>query len=440
MKNGGKTMKRLFLTLLVVALGAALVACSQAPTPTVGPTADPNAPVTIIIANGKGELTAQYQTLADEFHKAYPNITALPYTGAVGDPVSILDKMIASGTVVTLAMLEPGSIDTKYKDIKKVDLAGEPWIKDTVFAWKDASGKTVGYPFAIEGFGLVFNRNVVEHALGTTFDPWSINTRDKFVALLDKVQADGIAFPIAYQTEGWSVSNHYDSMFLNQDANPQKIVDQLMAGTFDLANNATWNGYLDTMDLLKSVKYNKYGAQPLGSYYDDAHTSVGSGTSAFLFNGNWAIGSFHAADGVTFGFMPVPVDNNPENPLNNKICAGPTQTYIINADASAAQIAAAKTYLNWLESSDFGKSWLVTTCNVISPFTNNSLKVPDSLGASIGEAIAAGKTMPFTTNYVNANDWYNILGPEVQKYIDGKQTRVELAKAITDYYKSLSAG
>jgi raffinose/stachyose/melibiose transport system substrate-binding protein len=228
-------------------------------------------------------------------------------------------------------------------------------------------------------------------------------------------------------------------MWLNQVADPNTIIKELKAGTFDLAGNATFNGYLETMTLLASAKYNKYGAQPLGSYYDDAHTSVGAGTSAMLFNGNWAIGSFNAPEGAKFGFMPVPVDNDPANPLNNKICAGATQTYIVNADASPAQIAAAKTYLNWLVDSDFGKTWLVTTCNVISPFTNNALKVPDSLGAAIGDAIAAGKTMSFTTNYVNASDWFTLLGPEVQKFIDKKSTAADLAKAITDYYKGLSS-
>jgi raffinose/stachyose/melibiose transport system substrate-binding protein len=432
-------MKKTVLATLALLLAFALVACTTPATPTpttAAPTADPNAPVTIIVANGKGELTAQYAEAADEFHKAYSNITVQQYTGAVGDPVSILDKMIASGITVSLIMLEPGSIDTKYKDIKKVDLAGEPWMAQTDLAWKDVDGKVVGFPFAVEGFGIVYNVAVVEKATGGAFDPFSINTRDKFVALLDKVQADGIEFPIAYQTEGWSVSNHYDSMFLNQAADPNTIVAQLKAGTFDLANNATWNGYLDTMDLLKSVKYNKYGAQPLGSYYNDAHTSVGSGTSAFLFNGNWAVGSFNAPEGAKFGFIPVPVDNDPANPLNNKIAAGPTQTYVVNADATPAQIAAAKTYLNWLVDSDYGQKWLVNTCKVISAFKNNPNKISDPLGAAIMDAIAKGKTMPFSTNYVNASDWYNILGAEVQKYIDGKSTRAELAKAITDYYKS----
>ena len=192
------------------------------------------------------------------------------------------------------------------------------------------------------------------------------------------------------------------------------------------------------MTLLASKDYNKYGERPLGSYYDDAHVSVGKGESAILFNGNWAFDSFQAVSGEQFGFMPVPVDNDPANPMNNKICVGPTQLYVINADATPEQQAAAKLFLYWLVESEFGKNWLVNDCQVISAFTNNPNKVTNPLGGAIADAIAQGRTMPFTTNYVNGADYFNLLGPEVQKFIDQKITLTDLAKVFTDYYKSLS--
>ena len=443
---------RTFATIITVFMVVMLVTACAAPAPALvtpeepaneatqapAATVDPNAKVSIIIANGKGELTAKYQAAVDAFILEYPNIQIEQYTGAVGDPVSILDKLTASGTIVTLAMIEPGSVDTKYADFNKVDLSGESWVKDTVFAIKDASGTTVGFPFAIEGFGLIYNAAVVEKAVGGAFDPWSINSRDKLVELLGKIKASGVEFPIAYQTEAWSVGNHYSSMFLNQADDPASIAKQLTEGSLDLASNATWNGYYETMTLLASKDYNKYGERPLGSYYDDAHVSVGKGESAILFNGNWAFDSFQAVSGEQFGFMPVPVDNDPANPMNNKICVGPTQLYVINADATPEQQAAAKLFLNWLVESEFGKNWLVNDCQVISAFTNNPNKVTNPLGGAIADAIAQGRTMPFTTNYVNGADYFNLLGPEVQKFIDQKITLTDLAKVFTDYYKSLS--
>lgn len=199
-------------------------------------------------------------------------------SGAVGDTVNLLDKLTASGKTVTMAMMSPDSIVNKYKDFG-IDLSGEKWNEDTVYGVKDAEGKIAGFPFSIEGFGLVYNKSVLDKAVGGTFDPHTINTRDKLKELLDQIKASGVKYPVAYQTENWSVANHYSTQFVNQAEDPNTIVEQLKAGTFDLASNDVWNGYYDTMDLLVSKEYNKYGERPLGKYYDDAHVSVGKGIS-----------------------------------------------------------------------------------------------------------------------------------------------------------------
>lgn len=392
-------------------------------------------PVTITITNGKGEIASQFEQAAKDFTAANPNITVNVYSAAVGDSLNVFDKMTASGETVTMAMFDPDAALNKYKDIE-LDLSGEKWNADTDSALKNADGKVIGFPFAIEGFGLVYNQKVLDKAVGGTFDPYSINTRDKLKDLLDKIKASGVKYPVAYETEDWSVSNHYSTQFLNQADDPNTIVSQLKAGTLDLANNAVWNGYYDTLDLLVSKDYNKYGERPLGKYYDDAHLSVGKGESAILFNGNWAFDSLKAVAGDKFGFIPVPVDNNPDNPLNNKLAAGATQVLVINKNATPEQQDAAKKFLNWLVYDPAGQDFIVNKSQVISGFKNNPNTVTNPLGVAIADAVKNGKTMPFTTNYVTASDWQTILGPDVQKYIAGKEKRADLAKAIENYYKS----
>ena len=446
-------MKKFISVILTLVLILTLVGCAakeEATTDTASTSTDTSSnstdtssteskePVTIIMTNGKGEIAAQFEQAAKDFMAANPDIIVEPYSVTVGDNVNIFDKLTSSGEVVTLAMMEPNAVLDKYKDFG-IDLSGEDWNKDTVYGFKNAEGVIVGFPFAIEGFGLVYNQKVLDAAVGGTFDPFTINTRDKLVELLDKIKASGIEYPIAYQTEGWSVSNHYSSMFVNQDENPSAIVDQMLAGTFDFINNTTWNGYYDTMDLLASKEYNKYGERPLGAYYDDAHLSVGQGTSAMLFNGNWAYDSLKAVAGDTFGFIPVPVDNNADNPMNNKLVAGPTQIYLINKEATPEQQEAAKKFLNWLVYDEKGQDFVVNQSQIISAFTNNPYTVTNPLGVAIANAINAGKTMPFSTNYVNAGDYYSILAPEVQKYIDKVYTREDLANAFKAYYETKAA-
>lgn len=445
-------MKKTFVSILIALLTVALAACggtktnegtadssaapsnSESASASANPSSSPDQEkVEIIMTNGKGEIASQWEQAAKDFMAANPNITVKAYSQAVGDSLSILDKLTASGETVTIAMMGPDQLLNKHKDFG-IDLTSEKWNEETSYGIKDESGKVIGFPFAIEGFGLVYNKKVVEKATGGTFDPFSINTRDKLKELLDKIKASGVQYPVAYQTEAWSVSNHYSTQFLNQAADPNTVIAQLKEGKLDLANNAEWNGYYDTMDLLASADYNKYGERPLGKYYDDAHLTVGKGESAILFNGNWAFDSLKAVAGDSFGFIPVPVDNNPDNPLNNKIEAGPTQSLVINKKATPAQQEAAKKFLNWIVYDKAGQDFLVNKSQVISAFKNNSNKVTNPLGAAIADAIGQDKTLSFTNNYIMGDDWATIIGPEIQKYIAKKESRTDLAKFIQNYY------
>src|SRR5690606_35885243 len=122
------------------------------------------------------------------------------------------------------AMFEPYEAMTKYKDIA-LDLSDEKWNEETSDALTDEEGRVIGFPFAIEGMGLVYNEDVVKNAVGDDFDPFAINTRDRLIELLDKIKESGIEHPVAYQTEAWSVGNHYSSLFLNQEGDLAAMLD-----------------------------------------------------------------------------------------------------------------------------------------------------------------------------------------------------------------------
>ncbi|MDD2533909.1 MAG: ABC transporter substrate-binding protein [Eubacteriales bacterium] len=438
-------MKKILALVLLLALAISMTACAPAattaaPAETTAAPAETTAavadePVTIIVTNGKGEIAAQFDQAAKDFMALNPNITVEMYSVTVGDTVSIYDKLTSSGKIVTLAMVEPYAVNDKFVDTV-ASMDGAPWIAETTSAFKNVAGQVVGFPFAIEGFGLVYNKAVVEKAV-PGFDPLSIKTRDQFVELLDKIIASGVKKPIAYQTEAWSVSNHYSAQFINQATDKNAFAADLKAGNFDYINNAVWNGYYDTMDVLADAKYNVYGERPLGSYYDEAHVKVGNGEAAMLFNGNWAFDSLKAAPESSFGFIPVPFTNDAADVNAGKLSVGPTQVFIIDKNATPAEQAAAEKFLEWMVFDEKGMDFVVNQSQIISAFKNNPNKVTNPLGAAIADAIGKGATLDFPTNYVSAGDYYNILGPSVQAYINKDSTREELATAFTDYYATL---
>ncbi|MDZ5471692.1 ABC transporter substrate-binding protein [Bacillus sp. 31A1R] len=434
-----KALKRTAMIGMTGALAFSLVACSgkteeKASDNNAGSKSD--SPVSIIVTNGKGEIDAQFKEAAKAFMDANPDIKVEVNSTAVGDTLNVFDKLTASGKVVTLAMFEPYAALNKYKDVG-IDLSNEKWVAETTSALTNAEGQVVGFPFAVEGMGLVYNQKVMDKAVGGTFDPFTINTQDELKELLDKVKAtEGVKAPVAYQTEAWSVGNHYSSLFLNQVEDPATLVNDLKAGSVDLAGNDIWNGYYNTLELLTSEEYNEFGKRPIGQYYDAAHLAVGKGESAILFNGNWAYDSLKAVAGDTFGFMPVAVDNNPDNPVNNKIAVGPTQVLVVNKKASEAEQAAAKKFLDWIVFDEAGQDFVVNKSQVISAFKNNPNTVTNPLGIAIADAIGKDRTMHFTTNFINAADWPTTVGPEVQKLIAKQSSKEDLAKYMENYFKN----
>lgn len=388
----------------------------------------------LIVATCKNEIATQWKEAGVQFAKENPDLDVQIYNADAGGSVNAFDKLTNSGKVAAVACVEPGTIETKYKGIG-VDLSNEKWVAQTNQSfYKD--GKVVGFPFAIEGFGFIYNKALVEKAVGGKFDPYTINTRDKLKALLEQVKKSGIKYPVAYQTEPWSLGNHYISNILNQ-GKPEEIEAQLASGKFDLFNNPTFNGLLDTLDMMTSSDYNYYGSKPLAATYDQAHLLLATGETAFMFNGNWAWQNIEAElkkAGKTseYGFLAIPVDNNPENRMNNSLVVGPTQVIIVNSKATAAEQEAGKRFLNWIALEKSGQEFLVTKAQIVSAFKNTELQVSNPLGQSITTAIKAGKTIPFTTNYVNPGEYANKVGPMMQKYVDKKASRAELAKAIID--------
>lgn len=112
--------------------------------------------------------------------KENPNITVEVIPATAGQsPFEKVTSMYASGNAPTMAMLDPGDI-AKFKD-KFLDLSSEKWVSDAIDGALNAAtvdGKVIAFPFAVEGYGLIYNKAVLDKAYGGNFDPSSIKTRD----------------------------------------------------------------------------------------------------------------------------------------------------------------------------------------------------------------------------------------------------------------------
>ena len=150
--------------------------------------------VHITILNSKGEIQAQLEEMAAYYSSITPGVTVEVIAAPVGQsPFERAMALYASGNAPALTMLDPGDV-LLFKD-RAAALNNEKWVADVIDGSLDLvtaeDGRILGFPVTVEGYGFIYNKPVVEAALGGTFDPETINTRDALQKLFEAIEASG---------------------------------------------------------------------------------------------------------------------------------------------------------------------------------------------------------------------------------------------------------
>lgn len=393
--------------------------------------------VKLTFLNSKSEI----QTQLEEAVKVYQAETGVEIeiisTGNGQSPFEKASQLYAAGNPATILMLDPADVPS-FED-RIIDLSNEKWVADAVEnSTTVVNGKVLDFPLAVEGFSFIYNQEVLDEAVGGTFDPATITTRDELKALFEKIVAIGKQ-PIHISPMDWSLGAHFlNGLYANQSADMNEVVgfiDQLKAGSADLANNTVFNGLIDTFDLM--MEYNNVKDQPLAAVYEQGPEDIASGEVGLWFMGNWAwpnIKDFNAEG--QFGFLPVPISNNPDDYGNTQIATSITKRLVIDGEKSSAeQQEAAKQFLNWIVYEPSGQNFLINEANIVPAFNGMELQPQDPLAQSIQSYMANGKTT-VGLNILPADHWSNV-GASMQKYLAKSGDRATLAKEIEDYWKKV---
>ncbi|KRE48596.1 ABC transporter substrate-binding protein [Paenibacillus sp. Soil522] len=433
-----KWVQLLTLSLIVVMV---FTACGKSGNSGNSESSKEGSEVKITLLNSKGEIQAQLEEAAKTFKEDNPGITLEIIPVPAGQsPFEKASALYASGNPATITMLDTGDVE-KFKD-RILDLSGEKWMADAVdrsTSLTTFDGKNYAFPLAIEGYGFIYNKAVVDQAVGGAFDPATINTTSALEDLFKKIEASGKA-PLIISPMDWSLGAHYLPLaYAGQSADAAavaKFVDDLKAGTVDLGSNPVFNGLIDTFDVM--AKYNIDKASPLSGTYERGPEVLGKGEVGIWFQGNWAwpqISSFDTASGQ-YGFLPVPVSNNADDFGNTQISSAVSKRLVLDKEKNTAeQQAAAKKFLEWIVYSEKGQDFLVNKANIIPAFKNITLEAKDPLAKSISEYIAKVKTED-SMSTLPADHWAKI-GASMQKYLAGAADRATLTKEIEEYWKSV---
>ena len=260
-------MRRKFIAILVSALMLTLMlaACAADPAPaTPAPAPAPDAPADPAPAEpeptpgdepapppaGNGEITFVNNKV--EIHGALSAFGRLYYEmfGVYVDVQSFggetpyapaLSAMFAGGLEPEIFVFEGIA---GYQDARGAgrvfDMTGQPWLADTDFAYiSPTDGNPVGFPVNFEGWGLAYNRRILQEA---GVDPATMVNVDGIRAAFETIYAQmdelGLSAVVSITAGAgmeWVTGLHGVNAYLSLDLDYEDttIIDMLLAGEVD---------------------------------------------------------------------------------------------------------------------------------------------------------------------------------------------------------------
>ncbi len=453
-------MKRVLLAmvLVLVMISVLFTACGQAPVVTdpsssVKPSSsnpatpdDKEKPIKLTYFNTSAEVNTMFEKMFVRYNELNPNVTIeLIPTGIGEGQQEKLQSLFASGNGPTFMNIDPANV-IEYEDrLLEMTLENAPWLShasDGAIEGGTFGGKILGAPWSVQGYGLLYNKRVVDNIYNGAFDPTTINTRDALKAFFEKIEAAGVPATMLHGAN-WSVGGHYLTLSYAVQGpattDGTGFIDKIKAGTAKIEDNEIFQGYMDTMDLLAKHNYNK--ADPLVGDFNKDILAFGEGKCATFFMGDWAWTSMVTLENVDqeYGFIPVPWSNDPSKYGNSEVVMVLPKFQVIDKSQNTPeQSQAALDALGWMLSEPEGQQFFIDA-GFFMPYKNVRTDVEyNSMTSAIADYSRRGKTINLGCfSYISGDAWTET-GNLMLKYIANAIDRQELAQGINDYWKSVN--
>jgi len=387
--------------------------------------------VSFTLLNSKPEITEALQKAADVFGAAYNVKIEVVETSSPGDEIA---KRYNSGAAPAISIVDIANVKDLAREDKICDLGDQPWAaiggKDMGAVINDV---LFGMPLTIEAKALLVNKTAIEKITGEAFDPLKYQTKGDFEALLKQLREGGMENPVIINKEDWSIGSHFVQYFYGiQDgtiAGAEAFIEKVRAGEEKFIDNAVFNACMDMFDLYMEYNINKQ--DPLSADYDLNASYLAEGEAAFWINGTWAwpnMEPFAQAD-QEYTIMHMPVDAG----CQGKLLAQATKYIVVDKTFNTEdQQKAAKAFLNWLVYTAEGNDAMINGCGMVTAFTNITLPPANPFNVGLKNYIDAGLSAEAIT-YL-PSDHRSVLAANMQKYLDGAETREEVAAAFDAYW------
>ena len=440
-----KQLLCVLLALCVVATAFSLAGCGSK-------TAD------VYFLNFKPESAAIY----DEIAKKYEEETGKKLkvvTAAANTYEQTLKSEIAKKNAPTIFQINGPIGYNEWKDYC-LDLKNTKfysYLTDKSLAITE-NGGVYGIPYAIEGYGIIYNKAITDKYFALSKRQKTVNSMDEInsYAKLKTVVEDmtkhkselGIDGVFAatslssgedwrWQTHLMNVPLYYEFMENEQYDDPTVAGLNTTDITFKYGEN--FKNIFDLYTDNSTTGKNLLGAKSVA----DSMAEFALGKAAMVQNGNWAWSQIAEVNGNTVkaeNIKFLPIYTGFESEENQGICVGTENYLAINAKSSKEQQQASLEFLEWLFSSQTGKYYVTKELGFITPFnTFEADEQPsDPLAAEVTRWIARENTttVPWIFTSFPSENFKTKYGNSLLEYVQGSRVWEDVKRDVVDFWKS----
>ncbi|OKZ80797.1 MAG: ABC transporter substrate-binding protein [Clostridium sp. CAG:12237_41] len=435
----------------LVALGLAAVMTASALTGCGGASdkkdsSEKKAKGTVYYLNFKPEADAQWQELA----KLYTDKTGVKVnvvTAAANQYETTLKSEMGKSEAPTLFQVNGPVGLASWKDycydLKDSDIAKQVTSDD--FLLKDGDAVD-GIGYAIESYGIIYNKNLLKKAGYTQDDIKSFDDLKKVAEDITKRSKDlGFSAFTSAGMDGssdWRFKTHLANLPIYYEYQKDGIENtDAIKGTYLDNYRNIWNLYINNSTTSSKQLSTKTG--------DDAVAEFVTEKAVFYQNGTWAYSDIADLGDDNLGMLPIYIGADGEE--NQGLCTGTENYWCVNKKASKEDIQATLDFMNWCVTDDTAVKCMCGAAGAmpsgqdgmgfVIPFKKN-LTSDNPLVNIANDYVKQGKK-PVTWNFTTmpSEKWKNDLGSALTTYAS-KQTDANwdlVKKAFVDGWKKEAA-
>jgi raffinose/stachyose/melibiose transport system substrate-binding protein len=412
----------------------------------------------VYFLNFKPEVDQQWQQLATDY-TAETGVPVKVVTAASGTYEQTLTSEMAKSSPPTIFQVNGPVGYANWKDYT-ADMADSQLyshLNDQSLALKGSDGGIYGVPYAVEGFGIIYNEAIMSKYFALADKAVSIGSADEIMSFdtLKQVAEDMTAHKAdlgitgvfsntslkpgedwRWQTHLMNVPLYYE--FKDKDYNISDGTPADIEFKYAPEYENLFNLYINN----STVSPGELGSKTV----DQSMAEFALGQSAMVQNGNWAWNSIASVSGNTvkaedIRFLPMYTGVTGEE--NQGLCIG-TENYVsINSQVSTADQKASQDFLWWVFSSEKGKQFVTDEFGFIAPFdTFGEADVPDDpLAVEVNQW--QNKTtvtnLPWDFVVMPSQQWKDDFGGQLLQYAQGKVTWDALTSYVVEDWKTQAA-